>query len=249
MVFLAFFFQERILFLSVPLSKKHTFQYETPSEEVYLETPDGVQLNALHFKKKNSNGIILYFHGNAGNIKRWAGLTTNLRQYPYDLFILDYRGYGKSDGEYNEQMMYEDALLAFDHLAKHYSNDAIIVYGRSLGSTFGTYVAAQRDVKSLILETPFYGLKKMLVESYTFFALDKFLNYRFPTYLYAPKVNCPVFLLHGTEDLIVPYEQSLMLKGSFTKASKIELITIEGGHHNDLVKFDTYHQWMDRLLE
>ncbi|MBD98834.1 MAG: alpha/beta hydrolase [Verrucomicrobia bacterium] len=247
-VFLLFYFQERILFLSVPLSKNHIFQYETPSEEIYLQTPDSILLNGLHFKKRNPKGVILYFHGNAGNLKRWARLTCPLRKYPYDLFLLDYRGYGKSGGIYDEDMMYKDALLAYDYLNERYDADSIIIYGRSLGSTFGTYVASNRNAKYLILETPFYGLKKMLVDGFIFYTLDKYLRYNFPTYLFAPNVQCPVFLFHGTDDLIVPYEQSTLLEQRFINASSSSLISIEGGHHNDLVKYPVFHNTLDSLL-
>jgi len=247
MVFLAFFFQERFIFLSESLPQNFVYQYETPSKEVFLTTSDDVKLNALHFKKKNSIGVVLYFHGNAGNLERWAGLTSHLRQYSYDLFLLDYRGYGKSGGSYDEAKMYEDALLAYDYLNGLYDADSIIIYGRSLGSTFGTYVAANRTSKYLILETPFYGLKQMLRDAYFFFAIENFLTYEFPTFLFADQVKCPIYMFHGTDDMIVPYEQSLRLKKVFN-SNQIELITVDGGHHNDLIKFDIYHEWIERIF-
>ena len=167
-----YFFQEKIIFRAKDLPKDYTYSFDKKVDEVNLIAQDNVSLNALHFKVENSKGVILYlqcvlgnlryvilyFHGNKGNLKRWGEKVQPLLNYGYDLFIMDYRGYGKNDGNRTEDNMYSDAQLSYDHLVKSYSEDEIVVYGRSLGGTFATYVASRNHPKQLILEATFNNI-------------------------------------------------------------------------------------------
>jgi len=242
-----YFFQERLIFLPKPLEKDYSFQYEDHFEEHFIKMSDGIELNALHFTRPNPKGVILYFHGNADNLKRWGEITAYLRSFNHDMLLFDYRNYGKSGGEYNEDRMYQDAIELYNWINKKYPENSIILYGRSLGSTFATYVASRANPNSLILETPFYGLKKLVDKKFHLFPYEELLNYNFPSYQYAKEVNCRVLIFHGTKDVIVPYQQGLDLHHSF-KDEISTLITIDDGRHNDLINYPEYKNEISRFL-
>ena len=153
-----YLFQEKVIFRPKKLAKDYIFSFDKEFEEVNLTTDDTSIINALHFKVKNPKGIILYYHGNKGNLQRWGPMISPFTDYGYDVFIMDYRGYGKSNGERNEKNLYNDALLSYNYVKGHFDEEKITVYGRSLGGTFATFVASQNSPKQLILEAPFYNL-------------------------------------------------------------------------------------------
>ena len=242
-----FFFQEKIIFQSKKLDKNFTYSFDKDFEEINLKTEDNSIINALHFKVKNSKGIIIYFHGNKGSLERWGNIASPFTDYGYDVFVMDYRGYGKSTGKRNEKNLYDDALLCYNYIKKSYSEDNIILYGRSLGGTFATYIAAQHKPKKLILEAPFYNLSNTADFHYPF--SPKFLlKYKFPSNEYITKVRCSITIFHGTEDNVTPYKGGNKLFDRITTQNK-EFITIDDGTHHNLKDFETYKHKIKELLD
>ncbi|WP_231373993.1 alpha/beta fold hydrolase [Aureivirga marina] len=96
---LLYFFQEKIIFIPTKLSKNHSYQFINNFEEIFVEVRDEVSLNGLLFKVENPKGIIFYMHGNAGNLDSWGNVAEVYNTLNYDVFVYDYRGYGKSDGK------------------------------------------------------------------------------------------------------------------------------------------------------
>lgn len=237
---LAFMLQEKLIFLPTQLEQEYVYTFEQNFEELFLTSKDGATLNALHFKVNNPKGIILYFHGNAGDLSRWGEVTSYFKQYQYDVLVMDYRTYGKSRGELSEDALYQDAALFYDKAKELFSEDKINVYGRSLGTTFATYVASKGNPKSLVLETPFYSVMAVAKKRYWFLPVERMLKYGFPTYRYMEDVNCPVTIIHGTDDGIVPYEHGLRLYKTLPK-NQINMVTIPGGSHNNLIEYAAYH--------
>ena len=246
-VFFLYFFQEKFIFLATHLSKDFEFSFDTNVEEINLKTSDNETLNALHFKVKNTKGIILYFHGNRGDLSRWGKITEWFTQFKYDVFVMDYRNYGKSTGNFNEQKMYEDALLAYNFIKKKYSEDKIIVYGRSLGTTFATKVASQNNPKELILEVPFYNLKTAINYQIKF-SPDFLFNYKFKTNEFIQQVNCPITFFHGTKDNVTNPKDSEKLFELVNHPQK-KIIKIEDGVHGNLRDFEEYCINLKTILE
>lgn len=244
---LFYFFQERLIFLQgKKLPKNHKYQFSEPFQEIHLQTLDGESINALHFTLENPQGIILYFHGNRGNLERWGTIVPYLLAYNYEVFVIDYRNYGKSTGSFNEEAMYNDALLAYEHLKESYDENQIVVYGRSLGSTFATRVASQHTPKHLILEAPFYSLKS--ATKYYFFLSPTFLlRYQFPTYLDIPKVSSPLTIFHGENDATTSFEESKELFGLAKTAAK-RFVNIPNGTHHNLTELKTYKKELRQIL-
>ncbi|MEM7187430.1 MAG: alpha/beta fold hydrolase, partial [Bacteroidota bacterium] len=236
-----YLFQEKLIFLPTQLPQEYVYDFGRRYEELFVDTQDGARLNALHFPVDNAKGLILYFHGNAGDLSRWGEVVGYFEQFGYEVLVMDYRTYGKSTGKLGEEELYSDAILMYDKATEYFPEEQIAIYGRSLGTTFATYVAAHRDPSQLILEAPFYSLEHVASKRYWFLPVKPLLRYRFPTHEYLTHVSCPVTLLHGTNDGVVPYANSQRLFDSMAQP-QLELITIEDGGHNDLVNFEAYRK-------
>lgn len=244
---LFYLFQDRFLFLpGKRLAKEHQFQFPQQFKEVVLDTKDGQEINALHFQLENPKGVILYFHGNKGNLNRWGTIVPYLLDYNYEVFVIDYRGYGKSTGKLNEAAMYKDALEVYDYLKQQYNEENIVVYGRSLGATFASKVGAERAPKHIVLEAPFYTMKHAAKK---FFALSPtfLMKYTFNNEILVKKFKSPVTIFHGDEDATTSFEES---KELFKKvgSTKKEFVPIDKGTHHNLVDFDIYKQKMQTIL-
>ncbi len=242
---LLYMFQDKIIFQSEPLAKDYVFSFAQPFEEINLKTRDEETINALHFKVKDPKGVVLFFHGNKGNLSRWGNLVAYLEEYQYNVFVIDYRNYGKSTGSYNEKEMYEDALMAYDYIKKQFPEEQIIVYGRSLGCTFATRVAMKNNPKHLILEAPFYNMKKG-VRFYSKLAPTFIIKYKFETNKDLPKVTSPVTFFHGELDIVTSFEDSKELFDLAT--SQKDFIAIPEGTHHNLKDFDAYKKRLSEIL-
>ncbi|WP_299681195.1 alpha/beta hydrolase [uncultured Dokdonia sp.] len=248
-----YFFQESMLFHPEQLPKDYVFEFDVPFEEIYQEGEGGVQLHGLHFPVANAKGVIVYYHGNAGSVRRWGEITQFFTQKGYAVIVMDYRGYGKSETSSGkstkpEQALYDDSEVWYAFAKANYEESQIHVYGRSLGTTFATYVASKNNPKNLTLETPFYSIEDEAVSRFKWLPVKRLLKYRMPTYTFIGNVSCPITVFHGTEDAVVAYEHGQKLFNTITTASK-EFITIPDGGHNNLITFPTYTNAIDRVLE
>ncbi len=243
-----YFFQENLIFLPTVLPQNYEFRMEYPFKEITLNTQDGAKLNGLHFKVENRRGVILYFHGNAGDLQRWGEIVSFFVKKNYDVVAMDYRGYGKSTGKKSMQALYNDAQLWYNYVAGIYSEEQIRVYGRSLGTTFATFVASKNHPKKLILESPFYSVLDVGKSRFPFLPVKSLLRYTFPTYQYSNDVTCPITIYHGTEDSVINFSQGKKLF-DFIKQTNKQFIPITGGNHNDLVQFPDYLNTIDAVLE
>lgn len=245
-----YFMQENIIFY--PESLPSDFKYNFPArfEELTLNS-DGAAINTLHFKTAHPKGVVLYFHGNAGNLSGWGEVALDFTKRGYDVLIPDYRGFGKSTGKIkNERMLHADAAVAYAYLKERYRENQIIIYGRSVGTGIAVYLAKSIKPRFIILESPFFSLKDLAKYHHPFMPeslIGLILKYPMRTDLWIPDLTCPVYLFHGTSDDIVPYSSSeRLLKLIKTEKS---LIAIPGGGHNDLSDFNLYQEQLDRILK
>ncbi|MBT8324158.1 MAG: alpha/beta hydrolase [Winogradskyella sp.] len=241
-----YFLQEKLIFRPTPLDQDFVYSFNHNFEELFFNTPDGATLNALHFKSLDPKGVILYFHGNAGNLARWGKITEYFVDLNYDVLVMDYRTYGKSTGKLSEQALYDDALLFYKFLIKSYDPSEIILYGRSLGTGLATKLASKVNINQLILETPFYSIEDVAKSRFPIFPVGSLLQYELPSYKYLNSVKCPVTIIHGTSDGVVPYESGLKLAESTN--IPVKFVKIEGGSHNNLVSFNRYHETIKACL-
>jgi alpha-beta hydrolase superfamily lysophospholipase len=242
-----YFIQEKILFQSVVLPQNHSYKFNQTFKEINLKTKDNNIINALHFKVQNPKGVILYFHGNAGNLDRWGNITSYFTKFNHDVFVIDYRSYGKSTGKFNEQQMYNDAQISYNYLKQQYSETQISVYGRSLGCTFAVNVAKNNHPKQLILESPFYNIKDVAKHHYPFVPFSLLLKYHFNSNKYIEHVSCKTTIFHGTNDKVVPFSSGKKL---FEKSNQqhTSFIPIENGTHHNLFNFEVYQAEISELF-
>ncbi|WP_298237937.1 alpha/beta hydrolase [uncultured Algibacter sp.] len=242
-----YFIQERLLFLPTVLEKDYKFSFNYNFEEINLEATDGAKLNALHFKVENPKGVILYFHGNSGDLSRWGTVAEFFVEKQYNVLIMDYRTYGKSKGKLNQDVFYEDAEMFYSYLKSQYKESQIAVYGRSLGTGIATYVASRNNPSKLVLETPYYSIEDVAQSRFPMFPVRLFLKYKFPTYQFIGSVTCPITMFHGTEDIIIPYRSAQKF---YEEAPKdfTEFVKIESGNHNNLSNFSLYQHHIKILF-
>jgi len=240
-----YMYQERLIFYPEVLAPDFSFTFPGRFEAIVLPC-DGAVISALYFKADHPKGAVLYFHGNAGSLRSWGSVAVTFVERGYDVLIPDYRGYGKSTGRIaSEQMLHDDAAVAYQYLLVRYPEDQIVVYGRSIGSGIATYLAKSHRPRMLILETPYFSMKEIVRQHYPFVP-GTLLKYPLRTDLWIGDVACPVYLFHGTSDDLIPHGASERLAALVT--TEHQLITIVGGGHNDLGTFAEYGQELDRIL-
>lgn len=242
-----YFIQEKIIFQGSSLPDDFKFKIDKPFEEVYLNTSDSSRIHGVLIRSDSSVGCILYFHGNRGNIVRWGNLAEYFTQYNYDVFVMDYRGYGKSKGDRTEELLHLDAKLAYDYLLKRYNSKNIILYGRSLGTGLATRLASVVRPKSLILETPYHNFRDMMNERFMILPIKKLIKYSFSSNEYISDVECPIYIFHGTNDHVIPIAYGLRLAES-ANTELIRFFTIKSGEHNNLNEFTGYNDAMVQVL-
>lgn len=244
-----YYFQENLLFHPTPLAQEYAFNFNANFDEVTLKAEDGASLNALYFKVENPKGTLLYFHGNAGDLSRWGEIAQYFVQKDYNVVIMDYRNYGKSTGVFNEEALYKDADLwyAFAKKAAANTNTPLHIYGRSLGTTFATYVASKNECTQLILETPFYSVEHEAKKRFPILPIKQLLKYRFPSHEFINSVQAPITIVHGTDDEVVAYEHGKKLYDRI-EASNKRFVTVPEGNHNNLINYQEYRDLIDEIM-
>ncbi|MFL9485403.1 alpha/beta hydrolase [Chitinophagaceae bacterium LWZ2-11] len=243
---LLFFLQEKLIFFPEKLSKDFKFAFDQKFEEINIKTPDNTLLNGVLFKAEDSKGVIFYLHGNAGSLNSWGEVAKTYTSLHYDVFILDYRGYGKSEGSINRQeQMYQDVQMAYDELKKKYTEDSIVVLGYSIGTGLASKVASTNNPKLLILQAPYYSLKDMMRHTYPIVPTF-ILKYKFETNNYIKNCKMPIVIFHGNADEVIYYGSSLKLKEQFKKQDT--LITLTGQGHNNISENKDYKIAIQEIL-
>jgi uncharacterized protein len=244
---LIYFNQEAMIFFPNKLSKNYSFKFEGEYNEINVKAKDGKLLNGLLFHADSTKGLIFYLHGNGGAIDSWGEIAATYTSRHYDVFFLDYRGYGKSEGEINSQKeVYDDAQSAYDVMKLKYSEDKIIVLGYSIGTGLAAYIASTNQPKQLILQAPYYSLVDMMQIKFPF--LPTFLlKYQFETNQYLPNCKMPIIIFHGNKDEVIPYASTLKLK-PLLKPSDM-LITLDNRGHNNMSDNPEYLIQLESILE
>lgn len=241
--------QEKILFHPTPLGSDYKFRFSQPHREYLIPLTEDSRLSFVRFFPADSQhikGVVLYFHGNKENINRYARFTGDFTKQGYEVWMMDYPGFGKSTGAINEERLYSDADQIYRMAAKRISSDSILIYGKSLGTGIASELASRRNCKRLILETPYYSMPALAMFHFPIFPAKRMLRYQLPTYACLPQVKAPVTIFQGTRDRIIPYRHAKKLQPLLKKGD--EFVTIEEGSHNDLAEFPYYHMKLRAIL-
>ena len=236
-----YFRQEVLIFHPLPLSPDHKFAI-ADVQEVRIPVA-GAELSALHLRLPNPKGFVFFLHGNAGNLQTWLTSVDFYRRVNYDLFIIDYRGYGKSSGQIeSEAQLHADVRTAWSSIAPAYAGKKLVVYGRSLGTGLAAKLSSDVHPDLTVLVSPDESLKAMGDAHYPW--LPGLVNrYTMRTDEWLPTIRGAVMIQHGDVDTLIGLSHGMRLRKI---RSDTELVVVTGAGHNDIHHFP---QYLDTLSE
>jgi uncharacterized protein len=246
---LLYVFQEKMIFPGQALPEDYEFRFASGvrGEDVWMEN-EAARLHGLFFRAKAPQGALLYFHGNGGDLSEWGDIAPDLVSRGYHVLMVDYRGYGKSVGARTQATLLADALIAYDSLRAAVSSTLpVAVFGRSLGTGLASYVASQRPVDRLLLETPYRSLAGVAQGRFPWLPVRWLMRFPMSTETFLQEVSVPVYLIHGTSDQTIPVSHSRYLEQRLPPEQG-HYVEIPGGHHNDLEEYPAYQAWLDQAL-
>lgn len=239
---LLWFGQEKLIFLPQKLPADHRFQFGADVHEVWVERPgpDAARLHALHLRLPAPEGLVFYLHGNAGNLESWFVNADFWRSLNHDVFMLDYRGYGKSGGEVSSQaQLLADVRAAWDQVAPGYVGKRRVIFGRSLGSALAASLAAEVSPELTVLVSPYESMVALAAEHYRWVPAA-LLRYPLRTDEAVARLKGRLLLVHGERDELIGLHHSERLLARATVAQEATLVRVPGAGHNDLQMFDAY---------
>jgi hypothetical protein len=219
-------------------------------EDVELLTADGVRLHGWFVPGEDARGTVLFFHGNAGNISHRLDSIAIFNRMNLDVFIVDYRGYGQSEGQASEAGTYADAEAAWLYLVEIRGIDAdrIVVFGRSLGASIAAWLASRHEPAALILESPFSSVPSMAQRLYPFLPVRLLAKFSYDTREYVSRVACPLLVIHSKDDNTIPYAEGRLVFDAAPENK--QFLDMRGGHNDGfLVTGDAYTEGLSGFIE
>ena len=218
-------------------------------EPVEIFTEDEIKLDGWYVPAQQPRGVVLFFHGNAGNISHRLDSLRIFNALNLDTLIFDYRGYGRSEGKVSEQGTYRDGEAAWRYLTEKRGIAAaeIVIFGRSLGAAIAAYVASRHKPGALILESGFVSVPEMAAALYPWLPARRLARIKYPTGGYLQAVSCPVLVVHSRDDEIIPFDQGRKLVEIASEPK--HFLELRGGHNDGfLVSGRRYLDSFDNFL-
>lgn len=238
--------QERLLFQPDPWPGQDPPALSEPDVRSVWVDVDGARLHALHLQRPGARGLVFFLHGNAGNLASWFVNTEYYRRAGYDLFMLDYRGYGRSSGQISsEAQLMADVRAAFAQVAPQYQGRPVVVYGRSLGSGLAAQLATEVQPALTVLVSPYRSMAALAAEQYPFVP-TALLRYPLRTDQALGRIRGPVYLVHGEQDRLIPPAHSVALQGSLGDRGR--LLRLPDAGHNDIHESPAYLEGLRAAL-
>lgn len=201
-------------------------------EDVFFETTDGLKLNAWFVPAKKSRGVILFCHGNGGNISSCLDCISIFYRLGLSTFIFDYRGYGQSKGRPSEKGTYLDAEAAWQYLIteKKINQSDIIIFGMSMGGAIAAWLAQDKAPGALIIQSAFSSIQEIGAEVYPYLPVKLVARFKYNTKEYLSNAKCPVLVIHSREDEMISFSHGQRLFE--TAKEPKELLEIKGTHND-----------------
>ena len=209
-------------------------------QNVEIVTEDNIKLHGWFIPYKNAKATVLFFHGNAGNISHRLDSIKIFHRLELNVFIIDYRGYGQSEGKITENGTYRDAEAAWNYLnAQGINGQQIIIFGRSLGASIATWLASKHTPAALIIESGFTSVPSMGQRFYPFLPIRWLTHFKYDTKQYVKNISCPVMVAHSKNDEIIPYDEGREIFDN--AAEPKQFLEMQGGHNDGfMVSGSTY---------
>lgn len=201
-------------------------------QDIEIVTEDNIKLHGWFIPNNNAEGTVLFFHGNAGNISHRLESIDIFNRMNLNVFILDYRGYGQSEGKTTEKGTYLDAQAAWYHLVNTQGirPQQIIIFGRSLGASVAAWLASRHTAAGLIIESGFTSVPSIGQRLYPFLPIRLLTHFKYDTQRYVKNISCPVIVAHSKEDEIIPFQEGTDI---FNAAQEPKYFLKMRGGHND----------------
>lgn len=232
MASMLFLRQDRLVYS--PSKKIHQVpaDIKLPYREVVFKNDDGLQLYGWMVGEEEFKDVVLFFHGNAGNISYNLDFLTIFYRLGLKVFIFDYRGYGQSQGTPSEEGTYIDAEAAWNYLIKTEGipGDRVIFYGHSLGGAVAAHLAAKVKPGALILEATFTSAPDLGKSMFPFFPVRLLCRFRYNTKALLPAIAIPVLVIHSPNDEMIPFRHGEILYKAANEPKQFLKIF---GSHND----------------
>ncbi|GHC23307.1 alpha/beta hydrolase [Aidingimonas halophila] len=230
-VLLAWLFQDRLLYL--PHTGRDYIatpdEYGLSWESVSLESEDDITLDGWWLPAEKERGSLLFFHGNAGNISHRLDSLSQFHQLGLSVLIIDYRGYGRSEGKPSEAGTAKDARAAWQWLRERREADRIVIFGRSLGSAVTAELARDVSPAAVILESPFRSVPLMAQQMYPFLPARWLSRFGYHTIDYVTELDAPLLVVHSRDDDVIPfYEGQAVFEAAREPKTMLEI----SGSHN-----------------
>lgn len=236
--------QERLLFYPTPMAETARMIFPAPFEEHFIPV-EGARLHALRFPALNPRGTVLFFHGNAGNLAGWGAAMGPFVARGYDAVIVDYRGFGKSGGRIQSQaQLLADAEAVYQWVLAGTPEERVVLAGRSLGSGVAAYLASRHRPRLLLLQSAYMSMLDVKRRIYPYVP-GFVLRYPLRSDRWIGSVRCPVFLIHGRGDELIPFSSSERLLPLIPTEKR--LFPLEAGH-DDLAEGMDYESALDAIL-
>jgi fermentation-respiration switch protein FrsA (DUF1100 family) len=249
LVALAYFFQERLLYFPLRGLSATPAAIGLAYETVSLDTEDGVQISGWFIPTEPARGTLLFFHGNAGNISHRLDSIAVFHQLRLNTFIIDYRGYGQSQGRPTEQGTYLDAAAAWRYLVetRQIPPSKIVIFGRSLGGAVAAWLAHTHPPRALILESTFTSVPDVAAEAYPFLPVRQLGRIQYNTLARLSEIEVPLLIIHSPDDTVIPYRHGQKL---FTAANQPKkFLEIRGGHNDGfIISAQAYEATLDNFI-
>lgn len=209
--------------------------YALPVEDVWVTAEDGVRINAWFLPNSASPKVLLWFHGNAENIGMGLEQMKALSHLGTNIFAIDYRGYGKSQGSPDELGVYRDGEAAYRYLVetRRFEPRNIFVYGHSLGGAVATEIAFRHECGGLIVESSFTSMRDMARHVMKIPFMEYVTKSRFDSIGKIAQVHAPVLIIHGTQDKLIPFSMGERLYAAAHEPKTF--LPTQGGHDDPFI--------------
>jgi uncharacterized protein len=213
------------------------------AEEMFLPSSDNISLHAFFFPSDDSDEIILFLHGNSGNVYYRMDIVDALRDSGVNVLLIDYRGFGLSTGSPSEEGMYEDSIAAFHFIQDRlgFENKNIFILGRSIGSAAAIHVASEKDIGGLVLISPMASGRDVM-NRLGLWLLSWMAGSSFDNRSMVEDVTAPVLIVHGNKDRIVKIASGKKLYDAMLMTNK-QFVEIQGAGHNNMMNIFEKRLW------
>ena len=241
------FFQKRLTYFPESLGPSERIALSPRDREVWIEIPETGRIHGIYREGESGRLTVLFLHGNAGNVVRWKGVHDGFAAMDFGILTIDYPGFGRSEGSPSEEALYASAHAAVKFL-RDFGVDSkdVVIFGKSLGTAVAVELGASGGFAGVILESPFTSLAAAGKEHYWFVPVSLLLRERYESISRIGNVRCPLLMVIGSRDKLIPPAQSMEL---FSEAGEPkEVFRVEGAGHNDIQAVGGGEYW-NRLRE